>query len=583
MGIAGRRHRAACGPPPTSSRSSASTSPLKRVGRRWVRASARSTARSRRRSRSTPRRGSTTASAAARRATSSPSCARSSTSTSSVPSRSWPAKARHHAALHRRGRERGPQAAQPSCSRRWTKAVEWYHERLLVGARRGARPGATCARGASTGDEVRGLPGRLGARRLGRAGPGPQAARRRASSTPGLGFLNSRGRPTDCFRGRVLFPIFDVSGDPVGFGGRIMPGSEGPKYKNSAESSHLQQEQGALRAQLGQGRHRDGRRGHRLRGLHRRHRVRQGRRAPGGGHLRHRAHRGARQGCSGASPGGSCWPSTPTRPARTRPSGSTSGSASTTSTWPWPPCPRASTRPTWPESDPGALRRRGRAGPCRSSGSGSTGCSARRHSTPPKGGPAPPRPPWPSIAEHPTDLVRDQYLMEVAARCRVDANQLRNRRFAAPAAARAPRASVVATTSRPPGRAPCVPTAPRPPGDPARHVRDRGAASAASGAGTRSAAWLDETALPRPVALDRVPRAWPHARRWPTRRRPRSRRPGPADLLQRLAVEETEAEPHDVVDPPGRRGRHDLRWRRSRRRPGWPTDPLRRRPRRSPG
>ena len=49
--------------------------------------------------------------------------------------------------------------------------------------------------------------------------------------------MNSRGRPTDAFRGRVMFPIFDVSGDPVGFGGRIMPGHEGAKYKNSVDSS----------------------------------------------------------------------------------------------------------------------------------------------------------------------------------------------------------------------------------------------------------------------------------------------------------------------------------------------------------
>jgi len=37
------------------------------------------------------------------------------------------------------------------------------------------------------------------------------------------------------FRGRVMFPIFDVGGRPVGLGGRVMPGAEGPKYKNSQE------------------------------------------------------------------------------------------------------------------------------------------------------------------------------------------------------------------------------------------------------------------------------------------------------------------------------------------------------------
>jgi DNA primase len=48
----------------------------------------------------------------------------------------------------------------------------------------------------------------------------------------GLGRRNSIGRVNDFFRGRVLFPIFDAKGDPVGFGGRILPGAEGSKYWN---------------------------------------------------------------------------------------------------------------------------------------------------------------------------------------------------------------------------------------------------------------------------------------------------------------------------------------------------------------
>src|SRR5207302_10774514 len=38
------------------------------------------------------------------------------------------------------------------------------------------------------------------------------------------------------FRARVMFPIFDVSGKPVAFGGRVLPGGEGSKYKNSQET-----------------------------------------------------------------------------------------------------------------------------------------------------------------------------------------------------------------------------------------------------------------------------------------------------------------------------------------------------------
>lgn len=53
----------------------------------------------------------------------------------------------------------------------------------------------------------------------------------------GLGYINSRGRQTDFFRSRLLFPIFDERGDPVGFGGRILPGHEGAKYKNTSDTA----------------------------------------------------------------------------------------------------------------------------------------------------------------------------------------------------------------------------------------------------------------------------------------------------------------------------------------------------------
>ncbi|MDE0492461.1 MAG: DNA primase [Acidimicrobiaceae bacterium] len=50
----------------------------------------------------------------------------------------------------------------------------------------------------------------------------------------GLGRLNDRGRQYDFFRGRVLFPINDERGEVVGFGGRVMPGADGPKYLNTS-------------------------------------------------------------------------------------------------------------------------------------------------------------------------------------------------------------------------------------------------------------------------------------------------------------------------------------------------------------
>ena len=49
----------------------------------------------------------------------------------------------------------------------------------------------------------------------------------------GLGFVNSAGRVQDAFRARIMFPIADERGDFTGFGGRILPGAEGPKYKNT--------------------------------------------------------------------------------------------------------------------------------------------------------------------------------------------------------------------------------------------------------------------------------------------------------------------------------------------------------------
>jgi DNA primase len=52
----------------------------------------------------------------------------------------------------------------------------------------------------------------------------------------GLSSRSSRGRMIDRFRGRVMFPIFDLRGDPVGFGARRLDG-DGPKYLNTAETA----------------------------------------------------------------------------------------------------------------------------------------------------------------------------------------------------------------------------------------------------------------------------------------------------------------------------------------------------------
>ena len=115
------------------------------------------------------------------------------------------------------------------------RAVEWYHERLLSAPDAAQARAYLRSRGLSS-DEVR-------AYKIGWAPEGWDEMVR-ALKLPddvavesGLGRKNSVGRINDFFRSRVLFPIYDVKGDPVGFGGRVLPGAEGSKYWNSTESA----------------------------------------------------------------------------------------------------------------------------------------------------------------------------------------------------------------------------------------------------------------------------------------------------------------------------------------------------------
>ncbi len=53
------------------------------------------------------------------------------------------------------------------------------------------------------------------------------------------GFLcgrNDAGRYYDAFRNRVMFPIIDVTGRVIAFGGRVMDNETKPKYKNSSDT-----------------------------------------------------------------------------------------------------------------------------------------------------------------------------------------------------------------------------------------------------------------------------------------------------------------------------------------------------------
>src|SRR5205823_3906294 len=52
----------------------------------------------------------------------------------------------------------------------------------------------------------------------------------------GLAGKDPSGSLRDQFRGRVMFPIHDLSGNAVGFGGRLLPGDPSPaKYINSPD------------------------------------------------------------------------------------------------------------------------------------------------------------------------------------------------------------------------------------------------------------------------------------------------------------------------------------------------------------
>lgn len=60
--------------------------------------------------------------------------------------------------------------------------------------------------------------------------------RREETVETGLCIMNDKGHVYDRFRGRVMYPIIDVRGNIIGFGGRIMSG-DGAKYMNSPESA----------------------------------------------------------------------------------------------------------------------------------------------------------------------------------------------------------------------------------------------------------------------------------------------------------------------------------------------------------
>lgn len=115
-------------------------------------------------------------------------------------------------------------------------AIDYYHQLLLDGPEAKQARGYLRSRGFD-GDAVRRF--KLGyspegwdtlSLRLQQAG-----FKRDDIKEAGLAFVNKANKLQDFFRGRVMFPIYDSRGEAAGFGARAL-GDEKPKYKNSPET-----------------------------------------------------------------------------------------------------------------------------------------------------------------------------------------------------------------------------------------------------------------------------------------------------------------------------------------------------------
>ncbi len=120
-------------------------------------------------------------------------------------------------------------------------AIDFYHQRLLGSADAGNARRYLRSRGFD-GDAARRFS-------LGWSPDGYDALSthlqkekfgRQDITDAGLAFVNKANKLQDAFRGRLMFPIWDTRGDPVGFGGRMLEGAQGPKYKNTAETAIYQ-------------------------------------------------------------------------------------------------------------------------------------------------------------------------------------------------------------------------------------------------------------------------------------------------------------------------------------------------------
>ena len=323
-------------------------------------------------------RASTTASAARPRVTSSRSSVRSSTSTSSARSSGWRPRPASRSATPSSARARAGRRAGPA--RRGDGAGGRLVPRAAADRRpTPARPAATCGPAGFDGDMVRAATGSAGrptsgTRWPGRCGLSDDGAARHRPRLP----QPSVDRQQDVFRARVLFPIFDARGDPVAFGGRILPGGRRPEVQE-----HRRRRRCTTRARCSTGS--TGRKATIVAGPTRSI-VCEGYTdviglapagaAAGGGHVRHGPHRGPRAAAAAVRPPDGAG----LRRRRRRPGGGRAvlrvGAQASRSTSPWPILPDGVDPGDLARPTPTRLRGRGRRAHARSSGSGSTGCSA---------------------------------------------------------------------------------------------------------------------------------------------------------------------------------------------------------------
>ncbi len=175
-----------------------------------------------------------------RRGTSSPSSRRSTISASSRPSRCSPDATGSSSTTRRAGGTRTGRTSGPADAC-WTP-MRSPRSSIASSSTGGPRPRSVDGSSWSGGDSTRTPPSASAwATRPPRAGTrsprssGSAASRTRSSSPAASSRRGGRGGIYDRFRGRLIWPIRDITGNTIGFGGarKLLESDQGPKYLNT--------------------------------------------------------------------------------------------------------------------------------------------------------------------------------------------------------------------------------------------------------------------------------------------------------------------------------------------------------------